>query len=352
MIEILVNLHMHTRYSDGSGSHEDLARAAVRQGVDAILVTDHNIRVAAMERYYVENNRRVLILVGEELHNRSALPQKNHLLVFGAGRELAPFAEDLQSLLHAARLAGGLCFVAHPVDPPATAFHEPDISWEANFTQEIAGLELWNGFSELKAHLPTRLHGLFYAFFPRLMAQGPLPTALQLWDRLLRERSVVAIGGSDAHALNMRAGPVRRTVFPYDYHFRAVNTHVLVDESLSGVASQDAKAIYAALASGRCFIGYDLPAPTRGFRFVAHAAGVDAPMGSTVDVAGGATLHVWTPQNCELLLLRNGRPVGSTRHSQALTHRVVEPGTYRVEAYRRYAGRRRAWIISNPIYVS
>jgi hypothetical protein len=292
-----------------------------------------------------------LILVGEELHDRTRLPQKDHLLVFGADRELAPFAHDLDSLLAIARRAGGVSFLAHPVDPAAPAFHEPDISWEAWPCSGITGIELWNGFSELKAHLPTRLHGLFYAFFPALMAQGPLPGAVQLWNRLLAERPIVAIGGSDAHALKMRLGPLRRTVFPYDYHFRAVNTHVLLRRPLSGDAHADSAAICAALAAGSCFIGYDLPGSTSGFRFMARGAGGEASMGGSLPAAGGATLHVWAPHACELRVLRDGVAIATPQRGQAFTHRIVEAGVYRVEAYRQYWGRPRAWIISNPIYV-
>ena len=51
MHEILLNLHMHTRYSDGSGSHEDIARAALRSGLDAVIVTDHNVLVRGIEGY-------------------------------------------------------------------------------------------------------------------------------------------------------------------------------------------------------------------------------------------------------------------------------------------------------------
>ncbi len=31
--EIIVNLHMHTRYSDGAGSHADIAAAAMKAGI-------------------------------------------------------------------------------------------------------------------------------------------------------------------------------------------------------------------------------------------------------------------------------------------------------------------------------
>ena len=45
MHEAVVNLHMHTRYSDGTGTHRDIAQAAIAAGVDVVIVTDHNILV-------------------------------------------------------------------------------------------------------------------------------------------------------------------------------------------------------------------------------------------------------------------------------------------------------------------
>jgi predicted metal-dependent phosphoesterase TrpH len=52
MHEIVVNLHMHTRYSDGTGTHKDIAHAAIKTGLDAVIVTDHNVLVQGVEGYY------------------------------------------------------------------------------------------------------------------------------------------------------------------------------------------------------------------------------------------------------------------------------------------------------------
>ena len=57
MHEITINLHMHTKYSDGTGLHADLAQAAIKAGIDAIIVTDHNIWVHGMEKYYSEGDQ-------------------------------------------------------------------------------------------------------------------------------------------------------------------------------------------------------------------------------------------------------------------------------------------------------
>ena len=129
MHEIVLNLHMHSRYSDGGGSHRDIASAAVKCGLDAVLVTDHNVLVPALRGYYRDGARQVLVLIGEELHDRNRDPQKNHLLVFGANREMAAFAADPSNLIQSINASGGLSFIAHLTDPAAPAFDEADISW-------------------------------------------------------------------------------------------------------------------------------------------------------------------------------------------------------------------------------
>src|SRR5215510_11065437 len=191
MHEIVVNLHMHTRYSDGSGTHKDIAQAAMRVGLDAVIVTDHNVLVQGLEGYYRSTRpssgktTRVLLLVGQEVHDQDRDPQKNHLLVFNANRDLSSLADDPQALINGVREAGGMCFIAHPKDPAASAFHEDDISWEAWNVQNYTGIELWNGLSELKTVVPTKLHGLFYAFFPQFIGHQPIPETIMRWDELL-----------------------------------------------------------------------------------------------------------------------------------------------------------------------
>ena len=206
MFEAVVNLHIHSRYTDGTGSHADIARAAAGGGLDAVIVTDHNVRVAGREGYVQSQGKKVLLLVGEEVHDRTRTRQKDHLLVLAVKQELSALAEAPDELLAAVHRGGGLSFLALPVDPEAPRFHETDISWENWSVSGYTGIELWNGFSELKAHLHTRLHGFFLAFFPSFVAHGPMPGAVQRWDELVQKGRVVAIGGSDAHALEMRAG--------------------------------------------------------------------------------------------------------------------------------------------------
>jgi hypothetical protein len=280
------------------------------------------------------------------------VPQKNHVLVFNANRDVAGLADDPQALVNGVEEAGGLSFIAHPRDPEAPAFNETDISWEAWDVQGYNGIELWNGLSELKTVVPTKLHGAFYAFFPQFVGRSPIQETLQRWDNLMSGGiCVVAIGGSDAHALHMHMGPIHRVIFPYEFHFKTVNTHVFIPEPLTGEVPTDKKMIYNALANGHCFVAYDLPAPTRGFTFKAKGLEHSAIMGDEIPVKGGVTLQAHLPSKADMFLLKDGKIIGKWPNQQALTYIVTEPGVYRVEVHRRFLGKKRGWIYSNPIYI-
>ena len=161
---------------------------------------------------------------------------------------------------------------------------------------------------------------------------------------------VVAIGGSDAHALHLSMGPLHRIVFPYEYHFSTINTHTFTPTSLTGELAIDRKMVFDALGSGHCFIGYDLPAPTRGFRFSAHGESTKAIMGDEIDMGHSVTMQAKLPSIAEIRLVKDGKCVKKV-NGETLTFVIDQPGAYRIEAYKRYLGKSRGWIFSNPIYV-
>jgi hypothetical protein len=351
MHEVIINLHMHTTFSDGSGTYADLGRAALRTGIDVLLVTDHNILIQGVNGYYRDGKKRVLVLSCEEIHDQDRDPQKNHLLVFGTDRELATLADNPQSLINAVRAAGGICFIAHPVDPAMPAFGETDISWVDWDITGFTGIELWNGFSELKSVAKGKAGAIAYAYFPEFIPHGPLPETLHRWDELTAKgQRVVAVGGSDAHALHKSLGPLHKIIFPYEYHFSTINTHALIPTPLTNDLMHDRKLVFDSLAAGHCFIGYDLPAPTRGFHFSARSKDGTAIMGDEITPNGAVTLQAKLPSAAEIRLVMNGKVV-KTLHSETLVHIIDEPGIYRIEAYKNYLGKLRGWIFSNPVYV-
>jgi hypothetical protein len=55
MYEYAGNLHMHTPFSDGMGTYDEIASAALRAGLDFVIVTDHNVWVEGPEGYYYQD---------------------------------------------------------------------------------------------------------------------------------------------------------------------------------------------------------------------------------------------------------------------------------------------------------
>lgn len=352
MEEIICNLHIHSHYSDGTGNYEHIADAALDRGVHVAIITDHNVWVKGLERYVEKDGRRVLLLTGEEVHDQARLPQKSHLLVIGCDREVAPFAYDPQLLIDTVNRQNGLTFIAHPYEYALPMFHETDITWEDWHVKGFTGLELWNGFSEFKTVVHNFPQAIYHAFNPERIPHQPLPQALAKWDELLATgQRVVAVAGSDSHALNYRAGVIRKTIFPYRYHFSTINNHLQLTEPLSGNLELDKHLVYQALGRGNLFIGFDLPASPRGFTFTAENGEQQVTMGEALDLAPGATLRVRLPERVELRLLHNGIPIYENSSANHLVKTIDQPGAYRVEAYLNYLGKRRGWIYSNPIYL-
>lgn len=350
--EYVGNPHTHTPFSDGEGSHEEIAQAALQAGLDFVFVTDHNVYIKGLDGYRYEGEKRVLLLVGEEIHDQMRDPQKNHLLAFEAKQEMAQLASDPQTLIDQIGLAGGLTFLAHPLDPEAPLINEDDLSWVDWDLFNYTGLEIWNFMSEFKGLLTSMRQALRYIDRPERIARGPYPEALARWDDLLAQgRRVVVIGGTDAHATTVRKGPLKRVVFPYEFLFQTVNTHVLTTRAMNGVLDHDRLLLLLSLRQGRCFVGYDLPASTRGFRFTAETDEGQLQMGDTAKSRFGITLQVRVPNRADIRLLHNGEEFKVWENVDAAVQLVKEPGTYRVEVYRQFEDERRTWIISNPIYI-
>ncbi len=351
--EYVGNAHVHTPYSDGTGSHAEVARAALDADLDFVIVTDHNLWVNGLEGYYGPSpQQRVLLLVGEEIHDMRRDPQVNHMLVYGAEQELAQHASNPEALVGEVRASGGECYLAHPIEKAAPLFDEPALPWVDWDIEGYTGIELWNYMSEFKSYLTSKAAAIRLAYHPEKAISGPFPETLALWDQLLSEgKRVKIIGGADAHARPYSLGPLRRVIFPYEYLFRCVNTHILTPRPFNGDYEHDKRLVLSALRDGRAFVGYDLPASTRGFRFSAQGHNTSAVMGERIRLEHGVTLQIVSPRIADVRLLKGGEVVLREVDGTHCTYIANKPGVYRVEIYTHYKGKQRGWIFSNPIFV-
>lgn len=348
--ERIANIHVHTTASDGTMGHAELASLAAQCGVDCLLVADHNAQALDQQGWY----GRTLLLVGEEVH---APNHPHHYLVFGVGEGMASHAlaadgvgADPQRVIDAVRARGGIGFIAHPYERSGAYAREPVINWEAWEAEGYTGLEIWNYMSEFKSYLVDAPRSLLYAYWPRLVIRGAYPETLAKWDELMASRPVYALAGTDAHGVEYRMGPLRKRVFDYPHLLRALNTHLLLPELWSRDVSRDARLVVQALATGRAFMAYDALAPGWGFRFTAEGPDGLAQMGDQLLATGKLRMIARAPAKAHLRLIHNGFPVAEARGT-TLEYVTRAPGAYRVEAYRPYLGRERAWLYSNPIFV-
>jgi len=353
MEEITISLHNHTVYSDGQGTHLRVAQAAMQADLDAIIMTDHNVLAKDFQKYWYQDGKKVLMLVGEEVHDQARQPQANHLLVFNAREELAQYAPDLHNLVEQVRRSGGLSFIAHLYDPACPSIKEDDISWYEWSVKGYTGIELWNSLSDLKVNSKNFAQVVFHVFFPRFLFRTAAKQITDKWDELLAQGDkVVAVGGADAHEIVAHAGPLTRKVFPYEFHFRSVTTHVLLDKPLKEMVEEDNLAIMDALAKGHCYVALDLHKKASGFRFSCEGDACHGIMGDEAHAQGSFTLKITLPEITECLLLKDGKVIQTWKNKQNIVHHVKDKGVYRVEVYRKTNfGRRTAWIYSNPIYI-
>jgi hypothetical protein len=333
-------VHVHTTFSDGGGTPDEVIAAARAAGLRFVVITDHNSLDAKPREGYRDG---VLVIVGTEISTTAG-----HLLGLGIPDPPFRFSGGAQDALDDVRDLGGVAVAAHPLSA------RPDFVWSGWELGGPWGLELLNGDSQWRsAGWGALVKTLaLYRVNPGYALLGSLtsPTAaLARWDGLLAKRDVAGSVGADAHSrvvLNKRF--VLR--FPsYASIFALAQDHVLLEKPLSGEAGADSVAILDALARGRSYVGLDALAPANAFSFVAQAGGRRWTMGETAPPDPALRLSVTglLPAGARVTLLKDGKIIASGQGP--IETRGRGAGVYRVEVG--VPGWDTPWVLSNPIYV-
>ncbi len=331
-------VHLHSCYSDGSGTVREMAAAARRAGLDFFFLTDHDTVQPERDGWRGWRDD-VLVIPGAEV----TCEGRRHVVTIGARKVDDLFWRPLEEVLAALSEQDAPAFIAHahPAKLPVWGRGLRGLSeWELpGFT----GVELWSLMHDICHRLPLWKVPTF-PFSWRNRSTGPFPDTLAHYDAITQERRFVAIGALDNHAYPpLRAFWPR--VLPYEAGFRSLRTHVLC-EPLAG-DGDDTQRIVRAIRGGRAFIALDMVADARGFRFEGTQDGQVVAMGDERNWDGPVRLSVASPHEAALRLLRNGEPVVEAAETTVLEHEAAEPGIYRVEA--RVGDR--PWVYTNPIYL-
>jgi hypothetical protein len=349
--------HIHTTFSDGHATADEVAARAARERLDFVVLTDHGNPNAASLRA-AGPRKGVLVLAGSELN-----VNRGHLVALGFlpppdGGKVPSKAEDA---VDAVRALGGFTVIAHP-------YSKVRWSWgDWGLSSDYTGIEIVNADTMFKNNYRRVI-----AYAPLLLLGSRLPlikmlehpaSNLKRWDQRGASTAIAGYFSADAHLY-------------YRGIFALLRLHVLVDgpagaggERGEGPGAEEAR-IWDALRHGHFYNAVEAVADARGFRFGAEAGAGEGTgsgpgsarayrMGDTIAAAGGTTSAVRFetrapfPFRKEVRLLRDGRVIASSRED---TLRVPSegPGVYRVEVYlkeRSPLGSDIPWIVSNPIYL-
>jgi len=347
MVEYVGAIHMHSVFSDGSGEVMQITKCAMETGLDFIILTDHNT-LRALEEGYENWYGNTLCLVGSEINDKE---NKNHYLALRIDRTYSTRI-SAKEYVRKVKEDGGIGFIAHPHEVRTHMKEHPPYPWVEWDTEDFDGIEIWNHMSEWMENLTEE--NKYQAFLhPLRTIVAPNKETLKKWDELNLRRKVVGIGGVDAHAHKYNLlGFMEVEIFPYKVLFKAIHTHILLDEEFvrennENSVSKAKEAIYNALEGGRCFVANDYHSDSKGFRFYAKSGEKIYQMGERINENEKIIFYVLLPvQTAEIRLIRNGEIIAQAKDKSA-EFIVGQSGAYRVEVYIN----NKAWIYSNHIRV-
>lgn len=345
-------IHVHTRRSDGTGTVDDVARAAARAGMQFVILADHGDVTRGADRPAYRSG--VLCIDAVEISTTGG-----HVMAFGLDRAPYPLGGEARDVVEDIARLGGMAIPAHPES------NKPGLRW-TEWTAPFAGLEWLNGDSEWRDESAATLARVLLAYPARgaealgLLLDRP-DDILRRWDTLTEQRRVTAVAGSDAHArLGLRSlgEPYDRSAslpLPgYEQVFRTFSI-ALPQLRLTGNPDEDARAVIAEIRAGHVYSTIDALARPALLTFTASSGDAQLMAGDEFQPRDPVTFRVATnaPGRAEIRFLKNGQVAAATRTATLEQTVSPMPAVYRVEVQLPGApgGHPIPWIVSNPIYL-
>ncbi len=329
--EVVGAYHIHSTYSDGKKTVEQIAACAARIPLNFIILTDHgnpNYEALACEGW----KDGVLVLSGSELSEN-----RGHLVAMSFERPPSRLSSTAEEAVHQVRLLGGFTIIAHPYSK---------VQWSWGPAENYSGIEIINADSMLRKSLPSSL-----PFIPALL-WNPRFVFLKVlvrpeknllkWDSLNKAQPIFGYYSVDAHLF-------------YRALFSSIQLHIPLSEPLSKNFHKAKRQVLDSLRHGNFYNAVEAAAQAKGFRFWAEQGKNIIPMGDNAIITPQTTIHVEVPAGVhyEVHLLLNGTSV-SQSSEETFSFTVTRPGVYRVEVYlkeRTPMKKDIPWILSNPLFI-
>jgi len=346
-------IHLHTTYSDGEGTVEEVAQAGHAVGMDFLISTDHNTLQALLDQKEGWYNH-LLFLVGEEVSMKGGyILALNITQAVEEGREREP-----QAVVNEVRNHGGMAFISHPLNYR--------FKWENWDVEGTIGMEIIDLDDQWRKTNPLYLLWGIMTFplnpsYALLNILGKPQDVVDLWDGLTSKKPVVGIYSPDLHDQVRVTKGFYIKFPPREKTMALISNHLLLSQPFTGDLSQDKNNLYEALKKGHLYLALDLLGNPRGFIFRGFTqTGKQVIMGDRIVSINPVRLEASLgtdslPQTYRIKLIHNGMVIDEIDNAP-LHFETTQPGTYRVEVEVPWISpffipHRYTWIYSNPIYV-
>lgn len=336
-------IHIHTKFSDGTGDIETISKAAKNAGLDWIIVSDHN-DFSVKEGIY----NGVCVIKSEEISPDIG----NHLLAFDIKEEIIK-SEDTTENIENVHKQGGFCFAAHPDESDFRKNPNPPIKWQDK-TIVPDGIELWNWFSDwANRYNNQNIFYIAYAYlFRKKLIRGTEPQTRFWWDKInnVRDEIFPAIAGTDAHALKINNFLIPVTIFPYEYCFNTAVNQIFTDEKLSSDFETAKKQVFNAIKKGNTLLLNRKKCRKDNYKklslTVVNSVGETVYCGEKIKLDSDTKIELHLHKKAEISLFLDGNEIRYD-NTNNFVHNVTERGKYRIEVYNGNS----PVLYSNPILV-
>ncbi len=339
-------IHCHTTYSDGTGSVDEVMKAANEVGLDFVMMTDHDTMKPVDDGHNKWHGSTALIC-GTEI-----TPEPNtgnHYIAFGEERLNVEGLnrKPPQAIIDEVSRQGWFGFLAHPDHQGTKKFNVPSYKWNEWGATGYAGMGLWDLQTDWQEQLDREGVTMeVYTEFETALT-GPRDETIKRWDELCKKGKVVGIGEIDNHNWKREYEGQTLQIFPYETAFRTITNHILLTKPLEKDYKKARRQILEAVRSGRLYISFDFWDDPTEFQFEVDNGKRAAQMGDEITLGEEKTeLVVALPDEALINVFHNGESIHEEENDEVLIE-ISQPGVYRVEAMRDNL----TWVLSNPIWV-
>lgn len=320
-------IHIHTKFSDGSGDIDLVSLSAKKAGLDWIIVSDHN-------DYSLEEGiyNGVYVIKAEEISPDIGY----HMLAFDIKEEIKKLEDPIKNIENVHK-QGGFCFAAHPDESDLRKNSNPPIKW-LDKTIIPDGIELWNWFSDWANRYNNRdIFHIAYAYlFRKNLIHGIEPETRLWWDKINNQSIEIfpAIAGCDAHALKVKDYIFPVTIFPYEYCFKTATNLISTKQPLSAEFKTAKIQILQAIQNGNNILLNRKKCKYHNkitMEITNKCKTVNC--GDKIELDNDTKLHFQIPFKAEIFLYLNGNEIKLAKTDKFI-HKIEEKGKYRIEVYK------------------